>query len=328
MAQPLSHHTNPQLEIARDAQLRHGRGVSGFTLVELLVVIAIIGVLVALLLPAVQSAREAARRSMCQNNLKQIGIALHNYHDTHLYFPPGKITLGACCATPSYTSWTISILPFLEQTALSEKYDFSKTNEDAANLFVRTQYIKLYECPSELKTKQKLVPESGPGNTAGAEFMGGSYRCMQGKTDGNGWWDTDQYGAQPTNWAGVLHVVDSKLKQERMGTVTDGTSNTLMVGEYSTKTHPTRRTFWGYSYTSYNSGAAVAQSRVLLNDYDRCVAIGGTGAENVCKRGWGSHHPGGIQFIHVDGSARSITTTIDMNLFCDMATIGGGEATQ
>ena len=102
----------------------------GFTLVELLVVIAIIGVLVALLLPAVQSAREAARRSACQNNLKQIGLALHNYHDTFLYFPPGGITLGGCCATPSYTSWSISILPFLEQTPLADKYVYNNFNED------------------------------------------------------------------------------------------------------------------------------------------------------------------------------------------------------
>ncbi|WP_202921795.1 DUF1559 domain-containing protein [Anatilimnocola aggregata] len=308
----------------RDFRLLHG-----FTLVELLVVIAIIGVLVALLLPAVQSARESARRSTCQNNLKQIGIALHNYHDTFLYFPPGNITLGGCCATPSFTSWSISILPYLEQTALVEKYDFAKNNEDAANQFVREQYIKLYECPSELKTKQKLVPESGPAGTNNIEFMGGSYRGMQGKSDGNGWWDTNQYSNQDKSWAGVLHIYDSGLPiQERIGTVQDGTSNTLMVGEYSTKTHPRRRTFWGYSYTSYNQGAATPQSRVLLNDFDRCVAIGGTGGANPCKRGWGSFHPGGIQFINVDGSARSISPTIDINLFCDLATINGGETSQ
>ena len=299
-----------------------------FTLVELLVVIAIIGVLVALLLPAVQSAREAARRTTCQTHLKQIGIAIHNYHDTYLYFPPGNITLGGCCATPSFTSWTISILPFLEQSNLSEKYVFSNHNEDAANQFVRTQYIKLYECPSELKLKQTLVPESGPGGDNKLEFMGGSYRGMEGKTDGLGWWDTQQYTNQPRQWKGVLHIVDHELKQERMGTVTDGTSTTLMVGEHATKTHKNRRTFWGYSYASYNQSAATPQSRIMLADYDRCVAIGGAGDPNPCKRGWGSFHPGGIQFIHVDGSSRMITVNIDMNLFCDLATIGGGETQQ
>lgn len=303
-------------------------GRVAFTLVELLVVIAIIGVLVALLLPAVQSAREAARRSSCQNNLKQIGIALHNYHDTFLYFPPGGITLGGCCATPSYTSWPISILPFLEQSNLSEKYVFSNTNEDAANLFVRTQYIKTYECPSELKLKQILVPESGPGGTGNLQFMGATYRGVEGKSDGSGWWDTQQYSGLPTHWRGVLHIVDHNLKQERMGTVTDGTSNTLMIGEMSTKTHLNRRTFWGYSYASYNKSCAVPQSRTLIADFDRCVAIGGAGGVDSCKRGWGSFHPGGLQFIHVDGSARTITTNIDMNLFCDLATIGGGENPQ
>ena len=87
----------------------------GFTLIELLVVIAIISILIALLLPAVQQARESARRSQCQNNLKQIGLALHNYHDNNRMFPPGGTTLGRCCNTPSGITWTISLLPYLDQ---------------------------------------------------------------------------------------------------------------------------------------------------------------------------------------------------------------------
>src|SRR5262245_35182898 len=97
----------------------------GFTLVELLVVIAIIGVLVALLLPAVQQAREAARRMTCTNNLKQIGIALHNHHDVKLTFPPGALNTGHN-GTPVYTTWTIEILPFMEQQALYNQYDQSQ----------------------------------------------------------------------------------------------------------------------------------------------------------------------------------------------------------
>src|SRR5207237_1675079 len=92
-----------------------------FTLVELLVVIAIIGVLVALLLPAVQQAREAARRMTCTNNLKQIGIALHNHHDVKLTFPPGGMNTGHN-GTPVYTTWTVEILPFMEQQALFQQY--------------------------------------------------------------------------------------------------------------------------------------------------------------------------------------------------------------
>src|SRR4051794_24918 len=90
-------------------------GRSAFSLIELLVVIAIIGVLVAVLLPAVQMAREASRRSSCANNLKQIGAAITAYHDIYKCFPPGGITMGKCCSTPSFSSWSISILPQLEQ---------------------------------------------------------------------------------------------------------------------------------------------------------------------------------------------------------------------
>src|SRR5437660_9676642 len=102
----------------------------GFTLVELLVVIAIIGVLVALLRPAVQQAREAARRMQCTNNLKQIGIALHNHHDVKLTFPPGALNTGHN-GTPVYTTWTIEILPFMEQQALYQQYDQSQLNTAA-----------------------------------------------------------------------------------------------------------------------------------------------------------------------------------------------------
>ena len=88
----------------------------GFTLVELLVVIAIIGILVGLLLPAVQAAREAARRMQCGNNLKQMGLAFHNYADANKRFPPGNITDGPCCGTLSHTVWSVAILPYLEQS--------------------------------------------------------------------------------------------------------------------------------------------------------------------------------------------------------------------
>src|SRR5256885_11749960 len=94
----------------------------GFTLVELLVGIAIIGVLVALLLPAVQQAREAARRSSCMNNLRQIGLALHNHHDVKNVLPPGCTYYGQCCSPPTYPTWSIEILPFMEQQTLFIQY--------------------------------------------------------------------------------------------------------------------------------------------------------------------------------------------------------------
>ena len=99
---------------------RHQRG---FTLIELLVVIAIIAILIGLLVPAVQKVREAAARAQCQNNLKQIGLALHNYHDTNRQFPPGGITNGDCCSTEGGPNWAILILPYIEQANLFKLYD-------------------------------------------------------------------------------------------------------------------------------------------------------------------------------------------------------------
>jgi prepilin-type N-terminal cleavage/methylation domain-containing protein len=305
------------------------RRAAAFTLVELLVTIAIIGVLVALLLPAVQAAREAARRISCSNNLKQIGLSFQNYHDTWHYFPPGGVTFGPCCNSPSYESWPILLLPYMENNNLSVQYDFTQNNEAAINKVVRETKNNVFACASEPLTPQLLKPESGPGNTM--EYRTASYRGVGGKSDGTGWWDSyPQYTSLPLEWRGVLHLVDGRgdLNCEKIATVTDGTSNTWLVGEYSTSTRPRRKTFWAYSYGSYNRSDCVAQSRTLLNDYDRCASISGPGLEQACNRGWGSFHPGVIQFLLVDGSVRPVSTTIDMGLFADLASIGGGESRQ
>src|SRR5262245_10242018 len=116
--------------------MRHRNWSAGFTLIELLVVIAIIGVLVSLLLPAVQKVRDAANKTSCQNNLKQIALALHNYHFDHRKFPPG--------AVPTLTPWTVYILPYLEQDNLYQKYDLKSPNNGGANEFARKQLVKTY----------------------------------------------------------------------------------------------------------------------------------------------------------------------------------------
>ena len=301
----------------------------GFTLVELLVVIAIIGVLVALLLPAVQAAREAARRMSCSNNLKQIGMAVHLYHDVYGSFPPGGINYGTCCAEESYTSWPISILPFLELRNLHDRYNHEQTNESLINQPVREQFVNVYYCPAEPHTKALEMPESGPANDLRIKYMPGSYRGVGGRSDGSGWWDNyPQYTFLPSNWKGVMHVVDGRLTTETFASLTDGTSQTLLIGEFSTKTRLRRRTFWAYSYASYNKSDAVAESRTLLGDFDRCAAIGGQGGIHACSRGWGSFHPGVVQFVMCDGSVRGISRSVDMTLFADSATIAGQEASQ
>jgi prepilin-type N-terminal cleavage/methylation domain-containing protein len=119
---------------------------AGFTLVELLVVIAIIGVLVALLLPAVQSAREASRRMKCTNQLRQIALACHNVHDTTGYFPSGHRTSVNGSTYVYYMTWAIQILPYMEQDALFKQYDDTVSNLHANNKFVRESYVATYTC--------------------------------------------------------------------------------------------------------------------------------------------------------------------------------------
>lgn len=300
--------------------------VSGFTLIELLVVIAIIGLLMALLLPAIQRVREAANRMRCSNNLKQIGIALHNYHNDYTTLPAGGVTEGCCCGTQSGATWTIFILPYMEQDNLYKRYNFGATNESSVNAPVVQEFLKFYTCPSDIETDRLDQPESGPGS--GLLYRRGSYRAVSGGSDGNAWFD-DCCNNLPRNWRGAMHSTCqlNNFTTERLDDIQDGTSNTILVGEYHNRDRPRRRTFWAYTYTSYNQSSITQnQPRILLNEYNRCVAIGGTGGSNPCKRGFASMHPGGIiNFLFGDGRVLPIRNTVDINLLFSMATIQNGE---
>jgi prepilin-type N-terminal cleavage/methylation domain-containing protein len=299
----------------------------GFTLIELLVVIAIIGILIALLLPAVQAAREAARMAACANNLKQIGLAVHSYHEARGSFPPGGITQGDCCDTPSRICWSISILPFMEHQELYDHYNMNAYNDvGPENQYVRQAQMPVYNCPSEEDVQQLDYPESGPGSNL--LYRRGYYRAVNGSADTQiRWWDNNQnetaHGGLPYCWRGIMHSVGTQgLKTERQADVKDGLSNTLMIGEMASVTHQSRRTFWCYTYTSYCNSTAFRHSATLLTDYDLCFEA--VGDPNPCKRGWGSYHPDGLQFAAGDGSVHFISRQIDMYLFCALATIDGG----
>ncbi len=317
--------------------MRHRRG---FTLVELLVVIAIIGILIALLLPAVQAAREAARRASCTNNLKQVGLAVHNYHASNRCFPPGNIIreAGVCTGGREFqsddaTCWLISILPFLEQRALYDRYDFSAYNESEPNKAVRETSVAAYVCPSDLATSKVMIPARGPAAeyNGAVPYMPGSYRGVSGRSDGYRYLDSGAITSYPADWRGPIHTVGVYgFTTESIDFVTDGTSNTLLAGESTTRTNRGYRTFWAYSYSFYTmSAATTGQPRTLHGaDYDRCAAEGGTGKEEPCRRGWGSFHAGGMNFAVCDGSVRFIPETIDIEVFAQLSTIGGGELAQ
>ena len=310
---------------------RAERSSRAFTLVELLVVIAIIGILIALLLPAVQAAREAARRIQCSNHLKQIGVACLNYESAYGVFPPGGITEGPCCGTLSRTNWAISILPYMELQSVYDLGDKDAYNSALVNKQLRESRVAAYICPSEQDTEELGYPESGPGS--GQLYHRGSYRCVSGRTIGTStlWWDGSQdrnFPAEvPIGWRGIMHSVGytEGTGCTKISEIIDGTSNTLMVGEMTTVTHPSRRTFWAYTYTSYNASVATPQSRILLGDYDLCARIGGAGGSNPCKRAFGSQHPMGINFVLGDGSVRMIPQDIDIWLFCGLCSIAGDE---
>lgn len=324
--------------------MNRSRGSAGFTLVELLVVIAIIGVLVALLLPAIQAAREAARRAQCQNSLKQAGLGVLNYDSAKGRFPPGSTTNGTGITSPNSSTWTVDILPYAEQQALFNLWNRTQDFNHATNKLLRESYVPLYICPVDVDVTQLYQPESGQGT--GVFWAAGSYRGMSGTTTGTSgqqFWDNPEVNlvaniaAMPDWTRGPLHAImknnsstaDRKIKAVSTTNIPDGTSNTLLIGEYMTTTNPSataaRRTLWCYAYTSYNqSSVNPTRPWMIHTDYNACVPL--DGGNHNCKRSWGSLHSGGVmEFARCDGSVVNISMNIDMRLFAALATTAGEE---
>jgi hypothetical protein len=303
-------------------------------------VIAIVGILVAILLPAVQTARAAARRSRCNNNLKQIGLALQLYHGAHKSLPPGGVMEGPCCSTKSYTNWAIAILPFLEEAPLYNLYDQQAFNEHDINAPVREAYVNIYYCPSEPISPDLARRNSGPGFHL--FWMPGSYKAMTGRGSADNWWGNYLRGNPrlAMSFRGPIHTVgnpgptgrpDLKLDTVSFRQIVDGLSKTIAVGERSIELQNggashLHRTAWAYSYGHYNKSAAHLDSRMFLRDYDACLASPGPSGEYACKQGWSSFHPGGMHFVNCDGSAYFQTGDIDLELFAAKATIAGGDS--
>jgi prepilin-type processing-associated H-X9-DG protein len=307
----------------------------GFTLIELLVVTGITAIVLAMVLAAAQKVRETAKRVSCANNLKQVGLGLTAYHDANHTFPMGHETRGDLRMWHYYTNWAIAALPYLEEESLFRQYDNTKENIDPANRVVRESFAKVYTCPSDIHAKQVLIPDSGADRADfnGVPFMTGSYRGMSGTS----WNQIDMWAGFPTeakanfdhlpSGRGILHTDGaSGIRPETIAGIRDGTSNTLMVGERTTRTHPARGTFWANSFNLYSLSAAWSDRASLMDDYDACIhSLSEADNENACKYGWGSPHSGRINFVFCDGSVRTISTSIDMGVFQTLSTIAGGE---
>jgi prepilin-type N-terminal cleavage/methylation domain-containing protein/prepilin-type processing-associated H-X9-DG protein len=329
---------------------------SAFTLIELLVVIAIIAVLIGLLLPAVQKVREAAARMSCSNKLKQIGIALHNHHDTRGTFPPGGMQSGPNPAD-GYSNWAIELLPFIEMDSLYRLYDQKQLNTSVANYnAIATTRVKTYECPSDQLAGTLEIPASGP--DVSRNWVHGSYRAVSGVINmaiGWGCWDTFEPAYWPPNAVfgsatrGVLHGTGAAYNgvpvqttpgtgasgasipvsimggPEKVTGISDGTSNTIVVGECTFIDVTRRATFWAYTYASYNQSSISTESRTLTNSYNKCANTPGLYQDQTCKRSFGSNHTGGMNFVMGDGSVRFVSYNVDVTILRATATMAGGE---
>jgi len=252
----------------------------GFTLIELLVVIAIIGTLVALLLPAVQMAREAARRTACSNNLKQVGIALHLYHDTHNVFPSGSL--------PNFVSGFTAILPHLEQGNTYDRYRFELPYTDAGNVAVLSQRIPIFLCPS--MDVRRPVP-------LGTEIGAPSSYLLN---EGTGLYMTSNDGFAPIVWPS-FGFANSPVS---FGSITDGSSNTIAAGE---TTYAMPDYFWTASTPQV--GGTVKWGTARWGVGYPLVSLGSTGRPfnlraNAGNGGFQSMHPQGANFLIADGSVR------------------------
>ncbi len=298
--------------------LRSMRPTRGFTLVELLVVIAIIGVLIALLLPAVQQAREAARRMQCSNNLKQLGLAIHNYHDTYNSFPGG--TYGCCWGT-----WQVSILPYIEQSAMYENYNITDkfaTSDSrysgADNTDVTTIELDALTCPSDTPNR--------PLGSVTSHNYGANY--------GNTGYAQGTVNSVTFKGAPFAYVsTNSPDKYFGFRDITDGTANTILFAEKLQGEGKDLRAYswWGdgSSVTGYQTPNSTEPDRIYDAGYCNnlpqknlpCDVSTSSAPTMFAAR---SRHPGGVQVTLCDGSARFIAETIQVDTWRNlMATQDG-----
>ena len=304
----------------------------GFTLIELLVVIAIIAILIALLVPAVQKVREAAARTQCTNNLKQIGVGAANYHSAFKRYPPGRVS-------PSMATALIQILPYLEQANKYDQFDFnSDINSSATNATARAQDVKVFLCPSDIST----AIETGKGRTN-----------YQGSLGANAWL------ANTDSRTGGIFYVDSKVRVED---IFDGSSNTAMYAEVKrgflmspASTSPISVTnfpfaTWDAAATNdlnYIAGCNTTTAgdfdytglqyfragvpwtgfythTMVPNDPNRdCVRATGLNKGHQAAR---SYHGGGVNVLFSDGTVRYIAGNIAIAMWKAMGTRAGSEA--
>src|SRR4051794_19724055 len=318
-----------------------------FTLVELLVVIAIIGILVALLLPAVQAAREAARRAKCVNNIRQIGIAVQNYHDVRKFYPQYHAAIPPAGKTDNdYTTsagykwagplWSISILPFMEEQALYDSFNKTVTMNNLANQKWIQTIVAGYVCPSNETAGNPVFTDRTDATGANPKVgLGLYYAVSMGPTapDTCSFCPTPPGNTAPaqtdvqsknyccqgagygTNWAdnstGFLGRSNTIRRFKR---ITDGLSKTFLAGE----TMPEQCVY----QAAFAPNFSLAGTHIPLNTFQKCPATGC----HYYGCGFKSAHPGGAYFVMVDASAQFVQETIDYEVYNSLGTRAGNES--
>ncbi|MEA1951980.1 MAG: DUF1559 domain-containing protein [Planctomycetota bacterium] len=297
------------------------RPVDGFTLVELLVVIAIIGILIALLLPAVQAAREAARRMNCTNNMKQLGLAIHNYIAASSgRFPPGS--------TGRYSHGLFStMLPYLEQDLVADTFTWGVESQTKIEKYRYTD-IPPYTCPSYAGPHVIGVGDRSPNWLTGAIT---TYQGVNGAIDNPAQTDAcSAYGETP--WNGLFPWMNANNRPRFIRDVVDGTSHTLAMGEF---VHRDKASVGPYDFAAWpgncrswifggDGTCGNYTSKVVVHHINSLLdrSTDGVGYNHLA---FGSPHPGGANFVYADGSTRFVNEEIEMALYRALATFNGGE---
>ncbi len=289
----------------------------GFTLVELLVVIAIIGVLIALLLPAVQQAREAARRMSCSNNQKQLALSLHNYHDTHGSFPP--MIVREETATDAAWAWSALILPQIEQTNLYDSLQVGKQRlADAASSAqgeMLEQALEAFNCPSDARTR-----DTSARAISGVNLGLSSYPAINGTGP-----RVYYYDQGPT--ASASGIFTDRVKGYSFRDIIDGSSNTMLIGERHLKL-PFNTNI------TYTQWAGTTNGNMDDSGYYGSLEVAGTTGYPINEpeptnwqyRHWfSSLHPGGAMFSFSDGSVHFLPETIDQSTYQNLANRSDGQ---
>ncbi|MCL2623483.1 MAG: DUF1559 domain-containing protein [Planctomycetaceae bacterium] len=298
-----------------------------FTLVELLVVIAIIGILIALLLPAVQAAREAARRMQCTNNMKQIGLALHTYHDANKRLPHGSFH-----QVPSRWGWQPRMLAFIEAAAEFSQYDFTRASWEAPNWELVRQRHAMFLCPSDAFSGEATENEefrSPDWNIFPSDYASciGDYMNATGVGERPEFGNTGPYGnpndpANPQTIVSVRGLIGRWGWAASFGDVPDGLSNTILIGECIgalciVQNYPTQS--WATTAHPIN----YMNKDLIANRPDYTGSVGPRWDESI---GFRSFHTGGAQFCRGDGSVSFVSETIAGNVYRAAASRNGGEA--